>query len=104
KSHRFPVFLPGGKTVVFLAQTAEAGARNDESAIEALDLGSGKRTRLLTANSSPLVSTSGHLLFWRDGNLLAVKFDPGRLAVTGDPAPVAAPVAFTQNEQMLASV
>mgnify|MGYP003504150280 FL=1 len=37
KSHRFPVFLPGGERILFLVQTAEGGARNDASAIEVLD-------------------------------------------------------------------
>jgi len=104
KSHRFPVFLPGGKSILFLAQTAEGGTHNDESAIEALELSSGKRTRLIAANSSPLFSPDGRILFWRDGTLLAVRFDPESLALAGDPAPVASPVAFTQNEQALASV
>ncbi len=104
KSHRFPVFLPGGKTILFLAQTAEGGARNDDSSIEALDLSSGKRTRLIAANSSPLFAPGGRILFWRDGTLLALRFDPSRLTLAGDPAPIASPVAFTQNEQALASV
>jgi Tol biopolymer transport system component len=104
KSHRFPVFLPGGKAILFLAQTAEGGARNDESAIEALDLSSGKRTRLISVNSSMLFDPGGNVLFWRDGTLFAQPVDPESLKLSGDPAPVAAPVAFTQNEQMLATV
>jgi eukaryotic-like serine/threonine-protein kinase len=104
KSHRFPVFLPDGKTVLFLSQTAEGGARNDQSGIEALDLASGKRTRLIAANSSPLYSAAGQILFWRDGTLLAQRFDPDRLAVEGDPQPITSPVSNTQNEQALASV
>ena len=103
KSHRFPVFLPGGKTILFLAQTAEGGSRNDQSTIEALDIASGKRNRLITANSSPLFAT-GHLLFWRDGALLAQRLDPGRLTLAGDPQSVAARVSYTQNEQALVSV
>ena len=104
KSHRFAVFLPGGKTLLFLAQTAEGGSRNDESSIEVLDVKSKKRTRLLTANSSPLWAPGGHILFWRDGTLLAARFNEASLKIAGDPVSIAAPVAFTQNEQMLASV
>ena len=107
KSHRFPVFLPGGETILFLAQTAEAGAREDRSRIEALELATGKRHPLIVANSSPLFSRDpepGTLLFWREGALLAQRFDPSRLAVAGEPVAIASPVAFTQNEQALASV
>jgi Tol biopolymer transport system component len=104
KSHRFPIFLPGGKTILFLSQTAEGGARNDQSGIDALDLASGKRTRLIASNSSPLYSAAGQILFWRDGTLLAQRFDAGRLALDGEPVPIASPVSYTQNEQTLASV
>jgi Tol biopolymer transport system component len=103
ESHRFPRFLPGGKSLLFLAQTAEGGARDDESAIEALDLVSGKRTRLVGANSSPFYA-QGQLLFWREGTVFAQRFDPEALAVRGDPVAIASPVAFTQNEQALASI
>ena len=104
KSHRFPVFLPGGKSILFLAQTAEGGAKHDESAIEALELSSGKRTRLIPVNSSALFDPSGNVLFWRDGTLFAQRFDPRSLKTAGDPVPIASPVSFTQNEHMLASV
>jgi Tol biopolymer transport system component len=104
KSHRFPLFLPGGKTILFLSQTAEGGARNDQSGIDALDLATGKRTRVLTANSSPTYSAAGQMLYWRDGTLLAQRFDADRLALEGEPVPIANPVSYNQNEQVLASV
>jgi Tol biopolymer transport system component len=104
KSHRFPTFLPGGKKILFLAQTAEGGARNDQSGIEVLDLASGKRTRLVATNSSPLYSAGGQILYWRDSTLLAQQFDADRLELEGEPVPIASPVSFTQNEQALASV
>jgi Tol biopolymer transport system component len=104
KSHRFPVFLPDGKHLLFLAQTAEGGARDDDSGIEVLELETGQRTRLIAANSSPLFSPPGSILFWREGTLLAQGFDPEALTLSGDPAAVASPVAFSQNEQALATV
>ena len=104
KSHRFPVFLPGGKQILFLAQTAEGGARNDASTIEVLDLASGQRTPILGANSSPLYSAAGQLLFWREGTLFAQAFDAAALKLRGEPAAIASPVAFTGNEQVLASI
>ncbi|MCM2257765.1 MAG: protein kinase, partial [Vicinamibacteria bacterium] len=104
KSHRFPVFLPGGEALLFLSQSAEGGTRNDPSRIDVLDLASGKRTALVTANSSPLFAPPGELLFWRDGTLFAQRFDPDARAVSGEPTPVATAVAYNQNEQVLASV
>ena len=104
KSHRFPVALPGGRAILFLAQAAEGGARDDDSHIEALDLASGRRTRLIRANSSPLYAPPGLILYWREGALLACRFDPDRLVADGDAVAVASPVAYTQNEQALATV
>ncbi|HKY34204.1 MAG TPA: protein kinase [Candidatus Polarisedimenticolia bacterium] len=104
KSHRFPVYLPGGKRILFLSQTAEGGARGDTSAIEALDLDGGRRTPLVEVNSSPLFDPGGRLLYLRDGALLSVRFDPDSLGVSGDPVSVASPVAYSQNEQALAGI
>jgi len=104
KSHRFPVFLPGGRRLLFLAQTAEGGARDDRSTIEVLDLEKGSRTRLVGANSSPLLAANGFLLFWRDGSLLAQRFDAGRVALSGEPVVVASNVGYDTNERAIAAV
>ena len=104
KSHRFPVFLPGGESLLFQAQTAEGGAIDDSSTLEALSLVTGKRTTLLHANSSPIYSATGHLLFWRAGSLQAQAFDAARLTLAGEPLSLAAGVAYSRNEQVLASV
>src|SRR6185295_11713441 len=104
KSHRWPVFLPDGKHILFVAQTAEARAKDDDSTIEALDLATGVRTRLVTANSSPLYSPPGFLLFWREGALRAQAFDAAKLQVSGSVFPVASGVAFDTNEYASASV
>jgi Tol biopolymer transport system component len=104
KSHRFPLFLPGGRSLVFLAQSAEGGSRDDPSGIDLLDLATGRRTRLVTANSSPLFSPSGELLFWRDGTLHAQRLDVVSGSVSGEPVTIASGVAYNQNEQALAAV
>jgi Tol biopolymer transport system component len=104
KSHRWPVFLPGGTHLLFLAQTAEATSKDDNSTIEVLALATGARTRVLSANSSPLYSPDGYLLFWREGALRAQAFDVRNHTVSGSVFPLAADVAFDGNEQALASV
>ncbi len=104
KSHRWPVFLPGGRHLLFLAQTGEATSKDDASTIEALTVATGARTRLVAANSSPLYSAGGFLLFWREGALRAQAFDADRLAVSGAVFPVATGVAFDVNEYAHASI
>ncbi len=59
---------------------------------------------LVTANSSPLYSPAGFLLFWREGALRAQAFDAERLTVSGPVSTVATGVAFDENELALASV
>jgi Tol biopolymer transport system component len=103
KSHRWPCFLPGGKRLLFLAQTAEGGAPNDTSTIEALTLATGERTVLVTSNSSPRYA-AGQLLYWTQGNLMARGFDAGTLALAAEDHLIAEHAAYTQNEQAVFGV
>ena len=75
KSHRWPVFLPDGRHVLFLVQTDEGGSASDRSSIEALSLEDGRRTRVLEANSSMAFAPPGNLIFWRGGALYAQPFE-----------------------------
>jgi Tol biopolymer transport system component/predicted Ser/Thr protein kinase len=97
KSLRWPSFLPDGDHVVFVAQTAEGGSPNDQSTIDVVSLSTGKRTTLFGANSS-IQYAAGHLLFWREGSLLAQPFDADTLALTGDPFPIVEHVAYSGLE------
>src|SRR5688572_24747539 len=103
KSHRWPVFLDDDH-VLFVAQTGEAGAKDDSSTIEALTISTGVRTKLVMANSSPIYSAEGFLLFWREGALRAQAFDASKLAVSGTVFPVASGLEFDANELVYASV
>ena len=104
KSHRWPVFLPDGRHLLFLAQTDEGGASSDQSRIEALDLSDGSRMKILDANSSVAYTPGGGLVFWRDGSLYSQQFDLKRLVVAGDPVQVAEDVGYTQNERAVFTV
>jgi serine/threonine-protein kinase len=80
-----PEWLPGDRAILF------AGARglgNESAEILALELASGTRTSLLTNAADPLYLETGHLLFMRQGTLMAVAFDPVALEVLGEPVPV----------------
>ena len=103
KSHRWPVFVDDDH-LLFVAQTGEAGAKDDSSSIEALTISTGARTKIVTANSGPLYSAEGFLLFWREGALRAQAFDAGKLAVSGTVFPVASGLEFDLNEMVHASV
>jgi hypothetical protein len=56
--------------------------------------------RLLAGDSSvayapPPGGGPGHLLFLREGTLMAQPFDPGRLELSGEPFPVVEQVSFS---------
>jgi eukaryotic-like serine/threonine-protein kinase len=104
RSHRWPVFLPDGRHVVFLVQRAEGGVRNDTSTIEVMRVDGSDRKKLLAANSSPLFSLPGFLMFWKDGVLYGQAIDPDSAIPQGVPFVVANDVSYDNNEMMRVSV
>jgi len=87
-AHRYPQFLPDGRHFLYMAANL-AGPPNDPA--NAIRIGSldGKDDRLLIPVLSNASYAAGRLLYVRDGTLLAQPFDPGRLALTGEPAALA---------------
>jgi len=88
---RFPQFLPDGRHFTYYASygAAESATRG---VYVALADGSDAR-HLFDADSGPVYSASGHLLFVRGGTLTAHRFDPATLELKGEPFPVAGDVA-----------
>ncbi len=70
--HAHPVVLPGERFVLFASQTAEPGAER----IEAVSIDGGPRSVVVERATTPVWSPTGHLLFARDGAVLAAAFDP----------------------------
>jgi len=80
-SHRLPHVLPGGRAVIF---TISKGAQLwDDTQIVVRSLDTGQQTVLVTGGSDGRYVSTGHLIFVRLGTLMAVPFDPVRLAVIG---------------------
>ena len=91
-SHIVPTFLPNGRAVLF--STGIGTGLTGQVAV--YDFETGQRTNLLPG-ASPRFATTGHLIFWREGSLWAVPFDPDRLAVEGTPVVVVDRVASILN-------
>jgi serine/threonine protein kinase/Tol biopolymer transport system component len=85
-THRYPQFLPDGRHFLYLARRAGAGA-GEKPTIFVGELESNARTPILEVASN-VVYASGHLLYVRGGVLVAQRFDPGKLAVTGPAVPL----------------
>ena len=79
--HSAPHILPGGKAVLFTV-LSKSGAMED-AAIAVLSVSSGERRLLVRGGASARYARSGHLVYVRGTDLLAVPFDPDRLALAG---------------------
>ncbi len=84
-NHLFPEILPGGEVLLF---TVWKGGAFEAASVWALSVRTGKRTQLLEGASEARFLPQGYLVFARAGTLLAVPFDPQRLAILGQAAPV----------------
>ncbi len=87
RDHRYPQILPGGKAVLFTVAYSDIDSY-DDACIAVQSLETGERKSLVEGGTLGRYSPSGHLLYVRAGNLLAVPFELTRLAVTGPPVPV----------------
>jgi eukaryotic-like serine/threonine-protein kinase len=86
--HRLPSALPGTRAILYTAVRYVDYPDWSVARIVALRLDTGERRVLVEGGSDGRYAASGHLLFAREGRLLAARFDPGRLEVRGEPAPV----------------
>ena len=77
---RYPQVLPGGGAVLFTL--------SDPDELHLLILETGEHRTLVPTASGGRVLATGHLVFVRGGSLWAVPFDPDRLDIVGNPAPV----------------
>ena len=92
RTHRLPDVLPGGKAVLFTLGTTDIPTF-DEASIAVLDLETRQYRILFEGGTSPRFSSTGHIVYARDGELLAVPFDIDALEVRGSPIPVVAGVS-----------
>jgi len=92
---RLPSFLPGGDAVLFTLMPPGMGVMHGR--IEAFSLRSGKRTVLVADGIDGRYVPTGHLVFLRQGTLIAQPFSPERLEVMGSAIPVLQGVMHSVN-------
>ena len=92
-THRWASFLPGGRHFLYLAGVHDLRTDAAANALFVGDLESDLKIQLIGLRS-PAVYDSGHLLYARDGVLVAHAFDPAKLEFVGDPVSVADNVAY----------
>jgi Tol biopolymer transport system component len=94
-THRYPRFLPDGKHFLYLVRHSGAGPGEEPAVMVGL-LGS-KESKIAVSVASNAVYASGHLLYVREGALVAQPFDLGALEVRGDPVTIAPDVLMDER-------
>ena len=92
---RFPWFLPDGQHFLFQASRADVGVGLGVAPIPVASL-DGSPTVTIGSGSNALYA-QGHVLFLREGTLMAQPFDAERLTTTGEGVPVAEQVQGVLN-------
>jgi serine/threonine protein kinase/Tol biopolymer transport system component len=79
----YPSFLPDGRHLLVYVPSPQDP---DKARVAVISLDEGTRTDLISGTRSNAVfAAPGHLLFWRDGTLMAQPFDAETLQVHGNP-------------------
>ena len=92
-THRWARFLPDGKHFVYTAGSRGHGAESELNAIYGASLDDPTPKLILRATSQAIFSGE-HLLYMQGGALVAQRFDPDRLATSGDARVVADEVHY----------
>jgi eukaryotic-like serine/threonine-protein kinase len=84
-AHGWPDLLPDGRHLLF---TVVRGENDDDARTEVLSLDSGERRTVMEGGHGARYLPTGHLVYAREGSLIAVGFDPRSLRVQGSPVRV----------------
>jgi serine/threonine protein kinase len=84
RSHIRPQFLPDGRHFLFFVTGSPEARGVYIGQLDGLDT-----KRLFDADAPAVYAATGHLLFIREGKLLAQDFNPDRLELSGDAFPIA---------------
>jgi Tol biopolymer transport system component len=91
---RNPSFLPDGHHFLYTARNAEP----DKAGVFVGDLNATSVARILADASNAVYSDLGYLLFIREQTLVAQRFDPSTLKMSGDVVPLAEHVDYFSGE------
>jgi hypothetical protein len=80
-SHRWPQFLPDGQRFLYYVR----GGGGEINGVYLGEVGTTRKTLLLSTAANAVFAEPGHLLFERDGNLMSQQFDPESGELLGEP-------------------
>src|SRR5262249_21632321 len=89
--HYFPSMLPDGDHVMYVVTSAEPETRG----LWVTSISKPSEKRRVLADLSEGAYSEGHLLFARNGTLMAQRFDPKTLSLSGEPVAIADNVSYS---------
>ena len=93
-SHRWPYFLPDGHHFLYFVRVKTPG-------IYLGSLDSQQTKLILPSEAQAVYSPSGaHLVWWREGSLIAQPFNATRMELSGSAMPVADHVLFSESQSV----
>ena len=93
--HSYPSFLPDGRHFLYFVVGSKTGGITDPRGIYVGTLDQNQPGTLVVSAGSSAKYAQGHLVFVRQGTLLAQPFDPVRLTVSGQAKPLVEQVQVT---------
>lgn len=99
ETHSWPQALPGGQYILFGSHT---GGSESKGSIEVVELSTMEQQSLFSPSgefTKSRYSETGHLLYHQDGHVFALKFDPVRLKIEGEPRLVITGVWGNKNNK-----
>jgi Tol biopolymer transport system component len=97
-SASWPFFLPDGKHYLFMTTGGGAGSGNATVCVAGIDKPGYKK---LTETGSRAEYANGYIVYVLHGTLVAHRFDPDRLELSGDPIPLADHVSENGTRALL---
>ncbi|HZE89259.1 MAG TPA: protein kinase, partial [Verrucomicrobiae bacterium] len=91
ETHRWPFFLPDGKRFLYFSRTVDRRVESNVTKLGSLEGAPGK---IVLHASSNAIYASGHILYIREGSLMAQVMSPQSFELEGDSFPVADEVQF----------
>jgi serine/threonine protein kinase len=93
--HRSPFFLPDGRHFLYVAVASREGGTTPRAVYVGSIDGNDGAPKLLLDTGSSAKYADGYLVFLRDNELVAQPFDPGTLALSGEPRAIASQVELS---------
>ena len=93
RGHVWPQFLPDGRHFLYLALAANNLGKSENNSVLLGSLDSYEARFVVKSDAAARFSPPNYLLFVREGNLLAQRFDTGRTQLLGWPVRVSGEVA-----------